>query len=57
VEAKLEGKTLTLKIELHDGYVRFLCGKRMIVATTNGFTDVPGTNLRINFNITKSRKE
>lgn len=57
MEAKLEGKTLTLKIELHDGYVRFLCGKRMIVATTNGFTDVPGTNLRINFNITKSRKE
>jgi len=56
MEAKLEGKTLTLKIELSDGHPSH-SGKSLVVATTSGFTDVPGTNLRISYNITKSRKE
>jgi hypothetical protein len=55
MEAKLEGKTLTLKIELSDGQPSH-SGKTIVVATTSGFTDVPGTNLRISYNVIKPRK-
>jgi len=55
MEAKLEGKTLTVKMDISNG-TPSASGKTIVVATTSGFVEVPGTSLRLSLNVIKARK-
>lgn len=56
MEAKLEGNELTIKVTVSSG-VPSSTGKTLVVATTNGFTDVPGTDLKMSLNVIKPRSK
>ena len=54
-----------MKLELKNGNLVITCpinggvpsktGKSIVVATTNGFVDVPGSDIRVNLNAIKPR--
>ena len=53
---KLEVKEGTLVITCPiNGGVPSRTGKSLVVATTNGFADVPGSDIRVNLNAIKPR--
>lgn len=54
MEIKLEGNVLTITCPLSNG-VPSQSGKTLIVATTNGFTVVPNSTLRLSLNVIKPR--
>jgi hypothetical protein len=54
MEAILKDNELTLKLILDKGK-RSKSGKSMLVFTTKGFTEVPGTDLRISINVIGKR--
>jgi len=55
----------TIKFEVKNGNLVITCpinggvpsktGKSLVVATTNGFVDVPGSDIRVNLNAIKPR--
>jgi len=55
----------TIKLEVKNGKLVITCpinggvpsktGKSLVVATTNGFVDVPGSDIRVNLNAIKPR--
>jgi len=55
VEIKVEGDKLTITCTLGSG-VPSSSGKTLVVATTNGFQAVAGTDIRISLNVIKPRK-
>jgi NAD(P)H-flavin reductase len=55
MEIKKEGNNLTITCPLGSG-VPSSTGKTLILATTNGFQPVPGTDLKVSLNVIKSRK-
>ena len=55
MEIKVEGNTLTITCPLGSG-VPSKSGKTNIVATTNGFTAVAGTDIRVSLNVIKARQ-
>lgn len=54
MEFKLVGNKLTITCTV-DGATISKSGKSMLVATTNGFTQVPGTDLKVSINVIKPR--
>jgi len=54
MEFKVVGQTLTITCQLSPGTTS-KSGKTLLVATTNGFTPVDGTNLRVSLNVIKPR--
>lgn len=54
MKATLKDNILTLELPLEKG-TRSHSGKSLIVYSTKGFTDVPGTDLRISINIIGKR--
>ena len=55
MEIKVEGDKLTITCTLGSG-VPSSSGKTLVVATTNGFQAVTGTDIRVSLNVIKSRK-
>lgn len=55
MDIKLDGNTLTIKAVVSSG-VPSASGKTLVVATTNGFIAVAGTDLKVSLNVIKSRK-
>ncbi len=55
MEIKVEGNKLTLTATLSSG-VPSSTGKTMVVATTNGFVSVVGTDIKVSLNVIKPRK-
>jgi hypothetical protein len=56
MEATLNGKTLTLTFILSDHPELSESKKNFNMATTNGFTPIPGTDLRVSVNVIKSAR-
>lgn len=54
MEIKVEGNTLTIKATLDAG-IPSKSGKTLVVATTNGFQKIAGTNYAVSLNVIKSR--
>jgi hypothetical protein len=54
MEIKVEGNKLTITCILSSG-VPSKSGKTNIVATTNGFTPVAGSDIRVSLNVIKPR--
>ena len=54
MEIKLSGNTLTITAQLSDG-VPSKSGKSNIVATTNGFVGVDGSDIKVSLNVIKPR--
>ena len=52
MEIKVEGNTLTITCPLGSG-VPSSTGKTLVVATTNGFTPVDGTDIKVSLNVIK----
>jgi len=52
MEVTTDGKTMTIKVDLGKGILSST-GKSLVVATSNGFQGVQGTDLRISLNIIK----
>ena len=52
MEAKLVGDKLTITIPIGKGTLSS-SGKNLTVATTNGFVQVPNSDLRISLNVIK----
>ena len=52
---KLDGSKLTITCEIGKG-TPSSTGKTLVVATTNGFVPVEGTDLKVSLNVIKSRK-
>ena len=55
MDIKLEGDKLIITTTIGSG-TSSKSGKTMIVATTNGFVPVEGTDLRVSLNVIKPRK-
>jgi len=55
MEIKVEGSKLTITCTLGSG-VPSSTGKSLMLATTNGFQAVAGTDIRVSLNVIKSRK-
>ena len=55
MEAKIEGDMLTIKIRLTEGTISS-SGKSLVVATSGGFIPIPGSELKISFNVIKQHK-
>ena len=55
MDIKLTGDKLTITCIIGSG-VPSKSGKTNIVATTNGFIPVDGTDIRVSLNVIKSRK-
>ena len=55
MEIKIEGNKLTITCNLGSG-VPSKSGKTNIVATTNGFQSVAGSDVRVSLNVIKPRK-
>ncbi len=56
MEAKVEGNVLTLKVPLSAGVPSRSSGKTLVVASSNGFMEVPGTDLKLSLNVIKPRR-
>lgn len=54
MEIKVEGNNLIIKAPLSSG-VSSRSSKTLVVATTNGFVDVPDSNIRVSLNAIKPR--
>ena len=54
IDIKVEGNTLTITCPLGSG-VPSKSGKTNIVATTNGFVSVSGTDMKVSINVIKPR--
>lgn len=54
MEIKVEGNTLTIICPLGSG-VPSQSGRSLVVATTNGFTPVANSNIRVSLNVIKPR--
>ena len=55
MEIKLEGNTLTITATVSSG-VPSSSGKSLVVATTNGFVGVEGSDIKVSLNVIKPRK-
>ena len=55
MEIKLTGNTLTITATISSG-VPSKSGKSNIVATTNGFVGVDGSDIKVSLNVIKPRK-
>ncbi len=55
MEIKVEGNKLIITCTLGSG-VPSSTGKSLMLATTNGFQAVSGTDIRVSLNVIKSRK-
>ena len=55
MEIKVEGNTLTITCALGSG-VPSKSGKTNIVATTNGFASVAGSDVKVSLNVIKPRR-
>ena len=55
MEIKVEGSKLTITCTLGSG-VPSSTGKSLMLATTNGFQAVAGTDIRVSLNVIKPRK-
>ena len=55
MDFKIDGNKLTITCQLSQGSPS-RSGKTLIVASTNGFTPVEGTDIRISLNVIKSKK-
>jgi len=54
MEIKVVGNKLTITADLGSG-VPSSTGKTLVVATTNGFQAVAGTDIRVSLNVVKPR--
>lgn len=54
MEIKVEGSTLTITCPLSSG-VPSKSGKTLVVATTNGFIDIAGSNIKVSLNVIKPK--
>ena len=52
MEIKLEGKKLIITAELDKG-TPSKTGKTMILASTHGFVNVPGSDIKVSLNVCK----
>ena len=52
MDIKLEGNILTITTELTHGTIS-ASGKSLVVATTNGFVSVAGSDIRVSLNVIK----
>ena len=55
MEIKVKGDKLTITTTLGSG-IPSSTGKTLIVATTNGFQAVAGTDIRVSLNVIKPKK-
>ena len=55
MEIKLTGNTLTITTTISSG-VPSKSGKTSIVATTNGFVGVDGSDIKVSLNVIRPRK-
>ena len=55
MELKLVGDKLTFTCMVSSGVLNS-SGKILVVATTNGFVSVPGSDLKLSLNVIKPRK-
>jgi len=55
MEIKLEGNKLIIEAIVSSG-VPSKSEKTLVVASTNGFVEVPGTNLKVSLNVVKPRR-
>ena len=55
MDIELEGDKLTITCTVGSG-VPSSSGKTLVVATTNGFVAVTGTDLRVSLNVIKARQ-
>lgn len=55
MDIKVENNTLTITCPLGSG-VPSSTGKSLVVATTNGFVAVAGSDLKVSLNVIKPRK-
>ena len=55
MEIKLTGDKLIITATIGSG-TSSKSGKTMVVATTNGFVDVPDSDIRVSLNVIKPRK-
>lgn len=55
MDIKVQGNTLTITCPLGSG-VPSSSGKTLIVATTNGFMPVEGSDLKVSLNVIKPKK-
>ena len=55
MEIKLDGNKLTITATIGSG-VPSKTGKSLMMATTNGFVAVEGTDLKVSLNVIKPRK-
>lgn len=51
VTVGVDGAVLTITIKLDEPGLRSSSGKSMVVASTEGQVDVPGTDLRLGLNV------
>ena len=54
MEFRVNGQTLTITCQLSPG-TSSKSGKTLVVASTNGFVPVEGTNLKVSLNVVKPR--
>jgi len=55
MDIKVVGDKLTITATLSSG-TPSASGKTLVVATTSGFVDVPGSDVRVSLNVIKRRK-
>lgn len=55
IDLKVDGNTLTIKIDLSETHGASKSGKTTIIATTSGNTKIPGTDAIIGLNCYKPR--
>ena len=55
MDIKVEGDKLTITCTISSG-VPSSTGKSLVVATTNGFVAVAGSDIRVSLNVIKPRK-
>lgn len=55
MEIRIEGNQLIIKSTIGSG-APSSSGKTLVVATTNGFVPVEGSNLKVSLNVIKPRK-
>ena len=56
LEIKVENGKLTIAADVSKPGEISKSGKSMILATTNGFYTVPGTDIRVGLNVIKGRR-
>ncbi len=56
MEIKVTGNTLTITCPLGSGVPSRTSGRTLVLATTNGFTPVDGSDLKVSLNVIKPRR-